>query len=56
MTHYVFYNQWQAILYMGYHYKEEEAWNAMFHECKYPNDAKNIEVAKQQGIYFTKSS
>ena len=56
MAHYVFYNQYQTVLYMGYHYSETEAWAAMFNECKYPADAKDIGVAKEQGIYFTKSS
>jgi len=55
MKHYVFYNQYSAVLYMGYHYKEEEAWRAFFYECKYPEEEKDIERAKQMGIYFNTS-
>jgi len=55
MKHYVFYNQNSNVLYMGYHYSDEEAWEAMWNECKYPEFARNVELDKQRGIYFNTS-
>jgi len=50
--YYVFCNQYDAKLYEGYHHSEENAWHGFFKECEYPESERNIEAAKQQGVFF----
>jgi len=50
--YYVFCNQYDAKLYEGYHHLEENAWHGFFKECEYPESERNIEAAKQQGVFF----
>ncbi len=56
LAHYVFYDQHDKVLYMGYHSTEKEAWDALLNKYSDSTKKEHIEKIKQTNIYFTKSS
>lgn len=50
MKYYIFTNQSNTILYAGYHLNDDDAWQAFWNECKYPENARDKENDIKLGI------